>query len=448
MGVQDTFTRDSFGPMRAQLLATLAGGLVACSTPARDAATTDTASPYLLISAGANDSTQNDFLAVVDLRHESPTIGSVIATTPTGMKNSLPHHMEYTTPPAGELLFMNAHHHEASLLVDVSNPLAPRIAKTFAPPAPMRYPHDYSRTPTGTRLVGFLRSEGKSIDTTEVASPGNFGGIAEYSAQGELLRTAMARNAGGKPVRPYAFALLPNVDRLVVTSAMMMESTSADVVQVYRYSDFALLHTIALPAGTRANGTIVEGSERAGFGPRVLADGSVFFNSYGCAFYRLSDIASDAPKLETLFALDTPEPKRAGGTRGSCGIPVVYGHYWINPVGQMHTVVVLDIANPAAPREVSRLATPSTFNPHWLARDAHSNRLVLGAELGGEEGLYILRFDDRTGQLSFDAALKGEGKPGYVSLKGQKVANGATGDAWGHAALFLSGADSTRREQL
>src|SRR5262244_248388 len=40
-------------------------------------------------------------------------------------------------------------------------PLHPRIVKTFTPPAPFRYPHDYSRTPTGTRLVGFLRSEGK-----------------------------------------------------------------------------------------------------------------------------------------------------------------------------------------------------------------------------------------------------------------------------------------------
>lgn len=40
-----------------------------------------------------------------------------------------------------------------------------------------------------------------------------------------------------------------------------------------------------------------------------------------------------------------------------------------------------------------RLRTPETFNPHWLARDQRSNRLVLGAELGGKEGFYLLRFD-------------------------------------------------------
>ena len=116
---------------------------------------------------------------------------------------------------------------------------------------------------------------------------------------------------------------------------------------------------------------------------------------------------------------------------------MVFGHYWINPAGKLHSVVVLDIANPASPREVFRLKTPDTFNPHWLARDPQSNRLVLGAELGGEEGFFILRFDDQTGQLTFDPALSGEGQAGYVSLKKPTWPHGASGAAWGHAALFL-----------
>jgi hypothetical protein len=417
-----------------------------CSSPSRDApARPDEESPYLLISAGDQDGADSDFLAVIDLRSDSPNAGKVIATMPTSMKSSLPHHMEYTLPPAGELLFMNAHHHEMSMLVDLSDPRAPRIAKTFMPPPPLRFPHDYSRTPTGTRLVGFLRSEGKSVDTTETATPGNYGGIAEYTTNGNLLRTVMAGNAGSKPVRPYAFALLADVDRLVVTSAPMMESTSADVVQIYRYSDFKLLKTIALPAGKVADGRVIDGSQRAGFGPRVLADGSVFFNSYGCTFYRLSEIGSDNPRLHTFFALETPPPPKAGWLRGSCGIPVVFGQYWINPVGQLHTVIVLDIADPTNPREVFRLPTPRTFNPHWLARDPRSNRLVLGAELGGEEGFYILRFDAQSGRLSFDPALKGEGLMGYVSLKTQSWPHGETGPAWGHAALFLPNSDPVRR---
>jgi hypothetical protein len=230
--------------------------------------------------------------------------------------------------------------------------------------------------------------------------------------------------------------LLPEIDRLVVTSAAMMEDSNADVLQIYRYSDFALLETRELPAGHLANGRVMEGSLRSGFGPRVLPDGSVFLNAYGCALYRLSDVASTTPKLETVMTIDTPE-RKPGSIRGSCGIPIVYGHYWLQPVGRVHAVVVLDITNPSAPREVSRLATPDTFNPHWLARDPQSNRLVLGAELGGEEGFYLLRFDDGTGRLSFDSSVSGDGQAGYLSLKHQHWPHGNSGVAWAHAALFL-----------
>ncbi len=396
-------------------------------------------SPYLFLFVGDQDMADSDFLAVIDLRPDSSDFGKAIATTPIGMKASMPHHMEYEMPPDGEFLFMNAHHHEMSLLVDVSDPRAPRVAKTFDPPAPLRYPHDYSRTPTGTRLVGFLRSEGPSPDPAETITPGNHGGFAEYTADGELLRAISAgTESSAKPIRPYAFAFLPDIDRLVVTSAPMMEESWADVVQIYRYSDFALLKTINLPPGHLADGREIEGSQRAGFGPRVLPDGSVFFNAYGCAFYRLSDLDSDNPILDTVFTLETPEaPPGSGHIRGSCGIPIVFGNYWIMPVGQLHAVIVLDIANPESPREVFRLPTPETFNPHWLARDPRSNRLVLGAELGGEEGFFLLRFDVLTGRLSFDPSLKGDGQTGYLSLKDQSWPHGPSGPAWGHAALFL-----------
>jgi hypothetical protein len=286
----------------ASLVISAGCAVVSCAPPARDAQTKPgVESSYLLVSAGDADGAASDFLAVIDLRSESPDLGKAIATMPTGMKNSMPHHMEYAMPPAGEFLFMNAHHHEMSMLLDVSNPRALRAVKPFAPPPPLRFPHDYSRTPDATRLVGFLRSEGKSIDPEETVTPGNHGGIAEYSADGILLRHTMAGNAGGKPVRPYAFALLPELDRLVVTSAPMMEIVSADVLQIYRYSDLTLLHTIDLPAGRLLDGRQVDGSQRAGFGPRVLSDGSVFLNSYGCTFYGLSEIGSNHPRLETFL---------------------------------------------------------------------------------------------------------------------------------------------------
>ncbi len=108
-------------------LAAVAGCLVlgACAAPSREARVQSRLdSPYLLISAGDRDEADSDFLAVIDLRSDSPALGKAIATTPINMKASMPHHMEYATPPDGELLFMNAHHHEKSMLVNVRDPRA------------------------------------------------------------------------------------------------------------------------------------------------------------------------------------------------------------------------------------------------------------------------------------------------------------------------------------
>ena len=399
-------------------------------------ASKDSAAPYLLVFAGDEDKADSDFLAVLDL--QAGGNARAIATAPIGMKDSMPHHMEYSLPPRGELLFVNAHHHEKTLLIDLANPRQPLIAKTLDPPPPFRFPHDFYRMPTGTRLAGFLRSEGPSPYSGETAMPGNHGGIAEYSADGKLLRQASAAAPGfGAPVRPYAFAYLPDIDRVVVTSAAMMEETTAHVVQVFRYSDFALLTTVPLPEGKLADGSAAPTSYKMGFGPRVLADGSVFFNAYGCGLYRLSNIAAASPMLETLTAIETPPREDPESIRGACGIPIVFGHYWIQPAGRLHAVLVFDISSPSAPREVMRLATPEPFRPHWLARDPESNRLVLGAEFGGEEGMYLLRFDDKAGALRFDDSITSEGRQGYLSLKNQQWPHGNSGTAWGHAALFL-----------
>ena len=117
---------------------------------------------------------------------------------------------------------MNAHHHEISLIVDVQSPSGLVIEKSFDPPASLRFPHDYKRTPKGTRLVGFLRSDGPSPDPSEDLLPGGHGGIAEYTIDGKLIRSVSAAVPGlKKAVRPYAFALLPEQDRFLVTSAPM-----------------------------------------------------------------------------------------------------------------------------------------------------------------------------------------------------------------------------------
>ena len=424
--------------MRLMLLL-LVVALSACATLPPGTGVPSGGSPYLLIFAGDKDEKEDDFFAVIDIRRGSPTLGRSVATLPIGMKASMPHHMEYLTPARGSLLFANAHHHEANLLIDTSNPTSPKIARRLQPPAPLRYPHDFARLTNGNLLVGFLRSDGPSPVAEEKLVPGGHGGLAEYTHGGELLRTASGAVDGVKqPVRVYAIVPMLNIDRVVTTSAPMMEDFSADVVQIWRYSDLELLHTIAVPPGKRADGSPLPGAARYPFGPRLMGDGSILMNSFGCGFYRLSKIASGHPRLDNVYTIQTPEPPRPGSSRGACSIPTIVDNYWVMPVGRAHTVVVLDISNPAAPREVSRLDTPADFNPHWSAKDPRSDRIIVGAELGGEQGMYMLLFDKRSGKLSFDPSFGlAAGKIGYVDLEGQQWQHGSSGAAWAHAALFF-----------
>lgn len=433
--------------MRILFCSLLFGLCVAgCTQDSTDIPVKGEATPYLFVFAGDEDEKDSDFIATLDVDPNSETRGQPIASIPVGHKMSMPHHMEYVAPPKGEPIFMNSHHHEISYIVDVSDPMSMSIEKEFDPPAALRYPHDYERTPRGTRLIGYLRSEGESPDPSEDTNPGGHGGIAEYTIDGELIRSVSAGVPGmDKPVRPYAFAILPEDDRFLVTSAPMHETSWADVIQIYRYSNFELLHTIELPVGELDNGKQIKGSQRAGFGPRVLDDGSVFLNSYGCAFYHITDIGSDSPVVNMVHALKTKPTRHESHVRGACGIPVRVGNYWIQPVGQLKSVVVLDISNPGDPKEVFRLKTPAGFAPHWLAKDPLGNRLILGAELGGEDGFFMLRFDETNGQLGFDATFNGKKDrlffdkryPGYISLSQHDWPHGKTGPAWGHAALFI-----------
>lgn len=350
----------------------------------------------------------------------------------------MPHHTEYELPPAGSLLFANAHHPETTMLVDVSEAHTVRVAKSFSPPAPLRFPHDYARLPSGNVLVGFLRSDEADPDAGDTED--GHGGIAEYTAQGELLRSASVAVSGyPHPVRVYAVLPMLDLDLVLTTSARMMEEHSANVVQLWRYSDLTLLKTIDVPAGRKADGSPLGWANEMPFGPRRMADGSVLLNSYMCGFYRLTDLASESPKITHVYDIHSRDPE-VEHLRVGCSVPVVIGSHWIMPVAWSQMVVVLDVADPAAPREVSRLMLPEDFNAHWAAKDPGSNRIVVGAEMGKERGVYLLTYDPVTGTLAIDGSINAGSKlPGYIDLDHQAWPHGPSGPAWAHSALFLPG---------
>jgi len=322
-------------------------------------------SRYLYIWMGDKDEKDDDFIAVVDVLEGSPTFGKVLASQPVGMKGSMPHHLEYQLPAPGQLLYANAHHHEQLLLIDFSDALHPRVAKTVSPVPPYRYPHDITRLPNGHVLVGYLRSKGPSPTPGDTDMPGNHGGIAELDAQGNVIRTASAAVRSYKlPIRTYAMTPVPQIDRLVTTSATMMEKNSPDVVQIWRLSDLTLLQTLPAPPALLPDGkplvTHFQGKDQPTgnwmpFEPRVMPDGSVLLNAYGCGLYRLTAINSPKPQLENVYTIDVPPAANSG----ECGVPFIVGHYWLMAVGSMHAVISLDISNPARPIEVSRIVAVS-----------------------------------------------------------------------------------------
>ena len=395
-------------------------------------------SPYLLILAADEDGREEDFFAVADLRPGSSTRGQVIATQPIGHRNSMPHHMEYELPAGGRLLFANAHHAEATMLVDVSRAPAISIKRSVQPPPPFRFTHDYARMPNGNVLMGFLRSDGASPKAGDGLVPGGHGGLAEYTPEGELLRVASAAVPGiSEPIRTYAILPLPALDRIVTTSARMMEEHNANVVQIWRYSDFKLLNTLQVPDGRKVDGSPLDWAGMLPFGPRLMADGSVLINSYMCGFYRLTDIASAEPKLAHVYDIQGRDLTTTS-TRVGCSVPVVIGNHWIMPVAWSQMVVVLDVADPSAPREIARLMMPSDFNAHWAAKDPGSDRIVIGAETDKERGVFLLLHNPATGELAFDASVGSAGSPpGYIDLSKQRWTHGESGAARAHSALFL-----------
>ena len=251
-------------------------------------------------------------------------------------------------PPASELLFMNAHHHEMSMLVDISNHVRRRGEDVHAP-AP-RDPHDYTRTPTHV-LVGFLRAcKARASIPLRDRHAWQPWRNPRIQRQPGPWRTAVAGDWGGKLVRPYAFALLPELDRLAGSAS---HGERADVLQIFSIAlHFALLKTIDLPACRLLDGREVPGSEHVVSGPRVLPTSSVFLSR---TFYRLSEIGTAEPRLDTFFALDTPPP--TGPARSAGHGPVVFGHYSDGKAAQRRGDS--DIANPLHAR-CSASGTPQT----------------------------------------------------------------------------------------
>lgn len=371
---------------------------------------------YVWAGMGHDSTTGPDLMVVLNADPSSPRYGAVEAALTVDTLGLMPHHTEVTAPARGPL-FANDYLGDRSFLVDFSRPESPRLAGRVAAVPGGRRLHSFERLPDGHVLATIQFSTG--------GVAGDPGGLAEFDTKGALLRTGWSADSAypGAHIRTYALAVPPAADRVVTTSSPMDTETTANVVQVWRLSDLKLLQTLPVP---RVAG---DSADKYPFEVRALADGSVLLNTYTCGLFHITGLAG-APKMARVLVLG---PKDFG-----CAVPAVLGHFMVLPIAYAHRYAVLDIADPAHPRETGSLPTDSTFFPHWTSPDPGSDRIVVTDQGDGIAMVKILRFDRTTGRLSWDERFRdaGAAAPG-VSFHRASWPNGAHGMAMPHGAVFV-----------
>jgi hypothetical protein len=373
---------------------------------------------YLYAWSGDEDEKDSDFLAVIDVDPASATYGKVVATAPIGVKATMPHHIEYETPP-GTTLFANGWKASHSFVLDIADPLKPSVAADFKRAGQYSYPHSFARLPSGNTLVTF-QSIGEKY-----APPG---GLVELDARGQMVRASPSATPDIPTAInwPYSLAVAPAVDRVISTSTDMgmgpgWKSPETRHVQIWSLSDLKLLASVALPDSDKAKHNIYPAE------PRLLADGSVYVNTFTCGLFRIDGLTSAKPTARFVHAFPS-----GPADHDMCAVPLVYGKYWIQTVGAINGLVVLDVSDADRPVEVSRLSLPHGFHvPHWIAADRATGRIAVTGMR--DSWLAMLKFDERNGQLSIDESF---GTGGGVQFDRTDWPHGTSGKAIVHGTVF------------
>ena len=400
------------------------------------------ASPYLFVWTADDDKKDSDFLAVIDAQPSSPTYGKVIATLPVGVRNTSPHHTEYEFP-AGSILFANGWGAGRTFLIDLNNPKKPRLAGQFTQTADYSFPHSFVRLPNGNVLATFqVKNEGYEPP----------GGLVELDDRGRFLRASSADVPGldnKKLLWPYSLTVLPQVDRVVSTSTEMglpgwaspakhgpadhqHTFTDTNHIQIWTLTDLRLLATIPLPPAPNGKAQLNPAE------PRILPDGTLYVNTFNCGLYRVLGLEGSDPKAEFVYSFP------GAGTKFECGVPVVVGKFWIQTDPSLPGLIALDVSNPAAPVEVSRLVFDKRFaKSHWVAADRNATRVVVTGN--NSSWVLIVNVDRETGKLVLDENFRAKGAnvPG-VDFDRKRWPHGTSGKGVVHGAVF--GPNLARKE--
>jgi hypothetical protein len=415
-----TFNRSLRGRFARSIVPSLAQTIALLPLLVACAGTPDAAAPrdYLYLWTGSADSTQQDFLAVVDVTEpagDSTTYGRLVTTLPVPGTRNGPHHTEHELA-ADNQLFANGFASGKSWVFDLRVPDAPRIAAEFGDMDGFSHPHSFLRFPNGNVLGTFQMTHGDGGMRA--------GGLVEMTPRGELVSSVSADYVGADTgLRVYSGAVIPALDRIVTTSTDMVADfpEASRTLQVFRLSDRARLGNITLP-GPRGPYSAE---------PRLMDDGrTLLVSTFSCGLFLVEGLEGDAPVATEVARF----PERDGAY---CAIPVIAGNYYVVTVPAWSAVVSLDISDPRAPREVSRVSFDSTDVPHWIAMSADRRRVVVTGYASMQHRVELLRFDATTGQLTRDERFREEGAaaPGF-RMDNKTWPHGGAAKGVPHGAVF------------
>lgn len=403
----------------------LLGLLAACGSPpdrrAEAVSSVSGSAPrdYLYLWTASADSTQPDFLAVLDVSEpadDTSRYGRLVTTLPVPGRRNGPHHTEHEMP-ADRQLFANGFDTGRSFVFDLTTPDAPRLAAEFGDVEGYAHPHSFLRLPNGNVLATFQMRHG--ADGAMRA-----GGLVELTPQGAVVQSASADTPAADPrLRVYSAGIVPDLDRIVTTATDMdgKEDDPSRTLQFWRLSDRTLLSEIRLPG---PNGTLTAE-------PRLLADGkTLLVSTFSCGLFLVDGLTDVTPTATQVAAF----PRKDGE---SCAIPVIVGRYYLVTVPAWSAVVSLDIANPRAPKEVSRVTFDSTDVPHWIAVSPDQRRVVVTGYATMQHAVHLLRFDPASGQLTRDTRFRdaGASAPGY-RMDDKTWPHGSKARGIPHGAVF------------
>jgi hypothetical protein len=352
------------------------------------------------------DGTGHDFLAVYDIG--ASHFGALVAMLPVPTRSYMAHHANYVLPP-NRMLFANDFLQGESYVFDLRDPRKPRIAAAFKDAGPYAYPHSFAALSNGDMLATYQQT-GHS-DTAA-------GALVEVDGTGRVLRASAAADPKADTfIRPYSVLALPKIDRVVTTSADMMPSSYAShVVQVWRLSDLKLLKSVVLPKPKSFHGIAAEDSDEA----RVLSDGETVLVKTGtCGLFRMNGLRGTSPSATFIYDF---------GYRSCSSVPIVMGHYWLQPSLSGHTITALDVSDPSHPFQAGYLNLGPTAYPHWMAREPGTNRFVITGFGSLLNKIAFAEINPRTGALRLDRQS--------ITLNKATWPDGWKGRAIPHATLF------------